>query len=78
MGSIIYTVPVERSDLHEEEFMEVKESVDLLDDSNSPQIHVDDGSWFLLTDENMKLVHSAFPEEVERFLQEKVSFGLYF
>ncbi|KAK3194904.1 hypothetical protein Dsin_026214 [Dipteronia sinensis] len=68
-----YTVPDEECDLHQEELMEANESFDLLDESNNPQIHVVDGRWFLLTDENMELVHSAFPKEVEGFLQDKES-----
>lgn len=70
ISSVMYTAPVE-SDMHLEEFMEVDEPNDLLDESSSPQIHVDGGCWFLLTEENMKLVHSAFPKKVDHFLQEK-------
>ncbi|KAJ0052624.1 hypothetical protein Pint_00336 [Pistacia integerrima] len=69
-GNVMYAVPVEDSESHQE-CMEVNESVDLLDESNSPQIYVDDGCWFLLTDEDMDLVHSAFPGEVDIFLREK-------
>ncbi|KAI9181745.1 hypothetical protein LWI28_018193 [Acer negundo] len=68
-----YTVPDEECDLHQEELMDANESFDLLDESNNPQIHVVDGCWFLLTDENMELVHSAFPKEVDGFLQDKES-----
>lgn len=70
-GNVMYAVPVEDSE-SPQECMEVNESIDLLDESNSLQIYVDDGCWFLLTDENMDLVHSAFPGEVDIFLQEKV------
>ncbi|XP_031261367.1 flap endonuclease GEN-like 1 isoform X2 [Pistacia vera] len=69
-GNVMYAVPVEDSESHQE-CMEVNESVDLLDESNSPQIYVDDGCWFLLTDEDMDLVHSAFSGEVDIFLREK-------
>lgn len=71
MGNAMYAVSVEDSELHQE-CMEVNEFIDLLDESNSPQIYVDDGCWFLLTDENMDLVHSAFPKQVDTFLREKV------
>ncbi|KAK8284487.1 hypothetical protein E1A91_D08G162800v1 [Gossypium mustelinum] len=63
-------VPVEQSNMLEEEFIEVgDEPIGLLDESIEPQIHVD-GCW-ILTDENPELVHSAFPEEALKFRQEK-------
>lgn len=72
-SKVTYIASSEESDLNQEEVVEVEEGpIDLLDESDSPQIQVDDGCWFMLTDENMKLVHSAFPEEVQRFLEEKV------
>ncbi|XP_020248294.1 flap endonuclease GEN-like 1 [Asparagus officinalis] len=49
----------------------VRESTDLLDEPEIPQILIDDGCWYLLTDENMELVQAAFPKLVERFLEEK-------
>ncbi|KAL5859811.1 hypothetical protein ACOSQ4_001107 [Xanthoceras sorbifolium] len=72
LGGATYTVPDEECDPRQE-LMEANELFDLLDEFNSPQILDDDGCWFLLTDENMELVHSAFPEEVDRFLLEKES-----
>lgn len=51
---------------------ELDEVVDLLDDSDIPEVHADDGCTFLLTDENMELVRAAFPTDVERFWQEQV------
>ncbi|KAF8379409.1 hypothetical protein HHK36_028844 [Tetracentron sinense] len=71
MNSVIHTIPTEESDLQQGGLMEVSESIDLLDEPDVPQIHVDDGCWFLLTDENMELVQAAFPEKVSSFLQEK-------
>ncbi|GAV92000.1 XPG_N domain-containing protein/XPG_I domain-containing protein [Cephalotus follicularis] len=71
MDSVLYEIPCEKSNVRQEEFMEVDESFDLLDEANVPQIHGENGHWFLLTDENMELLRSAFPEEVDRFLQEK-------
>ncbi|TYJ22744.1 hypothetical protein E1A91_A08G145700v1 [Gossypium mustelinum] len=63
-------VPVEQSNMLEEEFTEVDdEPIGLLDESIEPQIHVD-GCW-ILTDENPELVLSAFPEEALKFRQEK-------
>ncbi|XP_022770338.1 flap endonuclease GEN-like 1 isoform X2 [Durio zibethinus] len=63
-------VPVEKSNMLEEEFIEVDDvPIDQLDESIDPQIHVD-GCW-ILTDETPELVHSAFPEEVVKFRQEK-------
>ncbi|GLT59554.1 hypothetical protein SLA2020_323660 [Shorea laevis] len=70
-GSLMCTVPVEEYGLQQEQFVEASEPIDLLDESIEPQIHVDGGYWLLLTDEAMDLVHSAFPEETARFLQEK-------
>ncbi|KAK9273913.1 hypothetical protein L1049_018725 [Liquidambar formosana] len=78
MGSVNYSVPAEEADIQQEEydmqqdeFIEIIESTDLLDEPNVPRIQVDDGCWFLLTDENMELVQAAFPERVDNFLQEK-------
>lgn len=47
-------------------------TVDLLDDCDSPEICEEDGCSFLLTDENMDLVGAAYPEEVRRFWHEQV------
>ncbi|KAK7256739.1 hypothetical protein RIF29_30197 [Crotalaria pallida] len=55
----------------QQDVIELDESVDLLDDCDGPEIHVDDGCSFLLTDENMDLVGAAFPEEVKTFWQEQ-------
>ena len=71
MASVTYTIPGD-SDIDQEKLTEDDESIDLLDECNAPQIHVEDGCWFLLTDENMELVRAAFPEEVNRYLLEKV------
>ncbi|XP_057980559.1 flap endonuclease GEN-like 1 [Malania oleifera] len=71
-GSISHTTFIQESDdIHCEEVMEINESVDLLDEPDGLQVHVDDGCWFLLTDENTELVRGAFPGEVKRFLDEK-------
>lgn len=69
--SPISTNPVEESNLELEQFEEANEPVDLLNDSIEPQIYVDNGCWYMLTDEDMGLIHSAFPTEAARFLQEK-------
>ncbi|XP_065864729.1 flap endonuclease GEN-like 1 [Euphorbia lathyris] len=55
----------------EEEIMEIDESIDELEESNILESYIEDGCWFLLTDENMDLVRGAFPDAVDRFLQEK-------
>lgn len=55
----------------EEEVVEEEECVGLLDGLNEPQVQDDNGECFLLTDECVGLVQSAFPEETEHFLQEK-------
>lgn len=76
MISIDHTVTVEESDTQQEEpdaqqEEVMEESTDLLDEPNVPQIEINDGCLFLLTDEDMELVRAAFPKEVDRFLQEK-------
>ncbi|CAE5956246.1 unnamed protein product [Arabidopsis arenosa] len=55
----------------EEELVEEEESVDPLDGLNEPQVQNDNGDCFLLTDECIGLVESAFPDETEHFLHEK-------
>ncbi|KAL0732238.1 hypothetical protein Bca4012_008447 [Brassica carinata] len=55
----------------EEEVVEDEECVDPLDELNEPQVQNDNGECFLLTDECIGLVQSAFPEETEHFLKEK-------
>ncbi|XP_011035441.1 PREDICTED: flap endonuclease GEN-like 1 isoform X2 [Populus euphratica] len=70
-GSIVCTNSVEEYDKPQEEIVEIDEFIDHLDEDTAPQIHVDDECCFLLTDENMELIRSAFPEDVERFWHEK-------
>ncbi|CAH8336746.1 unnamed protein product [Eruca vesicaria subsp. sativa] len=56
----------------EDEVVEEKECVDdPLDGLNEPQVQDENGECFLLTDECLGLVQSAFPEETEHFLQAK-------
>lgn len=58
----------------DEEVVEEEDCVvDPLDGLNEPQVQNDNGECFLLTDECIGLVQSAFPEETEHFLQEKVT-----
>lgn len=66
-----YSIPSERSELEESEAAGVTDSTDMLDESDIPLVLVDDGCWFLLTDENMELVQAAFPAAVDKFLEEK-------
>ncbi|CAK9145773.1 unnamed protein product [Ilex paraguariensis] len=70
MDNAKYTIPSEVSNV-EQECEELDESTDVLDEPDVPQIHIDDGCWFLLTDENMELVQAAFPEKVNQFLRAK-------
>ncbi|KAF8027215.1 hypothetical protein BT93_E0199 [Corymbia citriodora subsp. variegata] len=53
------------------EVIDVDDQDDISEESEVPQIQVVDGTWFLLTDEDIELVTAAFPEEVHRFLKEK-------
>ncbi|KFK42555.1 hypothetical protein AALP_AA1G010400 [Arabis alpina] len=61
----------EESIVWEEDLVEDEESVDLLDGLHEPQVQDANGDCFLLTDECIGLVQSAFPDETEHFLQEK-------
>lgn len=72
LGCVSCTVPPEESDMQQDDVMEVDESINPFDESDVPTIDINNGCCLLLTDENMDLVHAAFPEEVDRFLQEKV------
>ncbi|KAI3925725.1 hypothetical protein MKX01_003284 [Papaver californicum] len=70
-GIASYTTQTEDYDTQQDDVVEVNEFGDLLDEPDIPEIHVDDGCWFLLTVENLDLVKAAYPEEVDRFLREK-------
>lgn len=70
-GSSFQTRPSEDSD-SQRDVIETDEAIDLLNEVDVPQVHVDNGCHVLLTDENCELVHAAFPEEANRFLREKV------
>ncbi|CAK7347995.1 unnamed protein product [Dovyalis caffra] len=70
-GSLIHTNSVQESDRPQEEIIEIDEFNDQLDEDTAPQIHIDNGGCFLMTDESIELTRGAFPEEVERFLHEK-------
>ncbi|KAL3381257.1 hypothetical protein AABB24_001402 [Solanum stoloniferum] len=63
-------IPSEDSDT-EQELGIADESTDLLDEPDSPQIHVKEGCSFLSTEEDMVLVQNAFPEKVSQFLRDK-------
>lgn len=43
------------------------------DEPDIPEVLIEGGCSFLLSDENSKLVESAFPDEVSRFLRKNVS-----
>ncbi|XP_015899347.1 flap endonuclease GEN-like 1 isoform X2 [Ziziphus jujuba] len=69
-SGVTYATPSEESN-SQDDVIDVDESINQLDELDVPKIHVDGGCHFLLTDENMELVQAAFPQEVDRFLQEK-------
>lgn len=52
--------------------VDLDEPIDLTEDTDVPYIHIENGSCFLSTDEDMELVQMAFPEEANQFLKEKV------
>ncbi|PSS11728.1 Flap endonuclease GEN-like [Actinidia chinensis var. chinensis] len=70
MDNTIYTVPTEDSHIQQES-TDLDGCDDPLDEADIPQISLDDGCWFLSTDENMELVRAAFPEKVDQFFKEK-------
>ncbi|KAL0428941.1 UNVERIFIED_CONTAM: Flap endonuclease GEN-like 1 [Sesamum radiatum] len=55
----------------QQESAELDESLDLLEETDVPYIHVDSGSCFLSTDEDIELVRKAFPQKAGQFLKEK-------
>ncbi|XP_004306852.1 PREDICTED: flap endonuclease GEN-like 1 [Fragaria vesca subsp. vesca] len=71
VNSVTLANPEEESDILQDDVIEVDESISVWDESDDPKIRNSDGCYFMLTDENMDLVQAAFPEEVDRFLQEK-------
>ncbi|KAL5567386.1 hypothetical protein UlMin_030550 [Ulmus minor] len=72
MGSGLHTISSEVSDLQQDVLIiDEDETVNLLDELDVPKVHFDEGCHFLLTDENMDLVQSAFPKEVNGFLQKR-------
>lgn len=54
-----------------QELGEAEEAADQLDEPDVPQVYIEDGCWFLLTDEDIELVRNAFPEKVDEFYKEK-------
>lgn len=75
--SNVTCIPSEDSDM-EQELGIADESTDLLDEPDSLQIHVKEGCSFLSTEEDMVLVHNAFPEKVSQFLRDKVKNDIHF
>lgn len=75
--SNVTCIPSEDSDT-ELELGIADESTDLLNEPDSPQIHVKEGCNFLSTEEDMVLVQNAFPEKVSLFLRDKVKTDLLF
>ncbi|XP_024031840.1 flap endonuclease GEN-like 1 [Morus notabilis] len=69
-GGVSNATCSEVSDM-QQDVVDSDESVDLLDEMDAPMIHIKDGCQFILTDENVELVHAAFPRELDRFLREK-------
>lgn len=72
MGNIASKTLSSQSGTQEDVIEVDDDTVDLLDDCESPVICEEDGCSFLLTDENMDLVGAAYPEEVKRFWHEQV------
>lgn len=64
-------------DEDDEEDTVVCESSELLDEPDVPQVLTDDGCCFLLTEEDIQLVSSAFPKETARFQEEQVGIGFF-
>lgn len=77
VGYVNYGTQSEHTEF-EPEALGATESTDLSDETDVPHILIDDGCWFLLTDENIELVKAAFPDKVDKFTQEKVQFTCLF
>ncbi|QHO39506.1 Flap endonuclease GEN-like [Arachis hypogaea] len=70
-NNVAYRIPSNVPDTPQQGTRELDETQDLLDDCDVPEVLMDEGSSFLLTDENMDLVVAAFPKEVKRFWHEQ-------
>ncbi|XP_030466372.2 flap endonuclease GEN-like 1 isoform X1 [Syzygium oleosum] len=70
-GGTVHEISDDPASSQQHEVIDVDERDDILEESEVPQIQVVDGTWFLLTDEDIELVRAAFPEEVDRFFKEK-------
>lgn len=70
LSDAVHPIP-EESDM--QSAVELDESLDLIEDTDAPYIHIDNGGQFMSTDEDMELVQKAYPEEANQFLKEKVS-----
>ncbi|KAM0945424.1 putative spleen exonuclease [Dioscorea sansibarensis] len=70
VGYVNYATQSEHTEF-KAEALGATESTDLSDEPDVPRILIDDGCWFLLTDENIGLVQAAFPDKVDKFTQEK-------
>lgn len=73
-GGTVHEISDDPAGSRQHEVIDVDDRDDILEESEVPQIQVVDGACFLLTDEDIELVRAAFPEEVDRFLKEKVSY----
>lgn len=72
INTVIHSVSTEQTEVDQTQLSGSIESTDPLDEPDVPTILVDNGCWFLLTDENINLVQAAFPKEVNSFMEEKV------
>lgn len=70
-GGAVCEISDDLAGSRQHEVIDVDDQDDILEESEVPQIQAVDGTWFLLTDEDIELVTAAFPEEVDRFLKEK-------
>ncbi|MED6146028.1 hypothetical protein PIB30_030709 [Stylosanthes scabra] len=70
-NNVAYRIPSNVPDTPQQGTRELDETVDSLDDCDVPEVLMDEGSSFLLTDENMDLVAAAFPKEVKKFWHEQ-------
>ncbi|KAH6789509.1 5'-3' exonuclease family protein [Perilla frutescens var. frutescens] len=68
LNDAVHPIP-EESDL--QSAVDLDESLDLVEDTDGPYIHIDNGDGSLSTDEDMELVQKAFPEEAYQFLKDK-------
>ncbi|XP_051120716.1 flap endonuclease GEN-like 1 [Andrographis paniculata] len=66
----VHEIPEESGTNHGSEALD-DDSLDLLEEADAPYVHVDNGCYFLSTDEDIELVRKAFPEKASEIVKNK-------